>query len=103
MADDNPKKPGIDNEVAALTRRVDADIAAIKADTTTIKSDVLQLRLGLAATDQKLDNFITEQRAFNADMTNFVTEMNGFVTEQRAANAAILEAIAALAVGKTTD
>lgn len=76
------------NETAALTRLVEGEIKTIKSDIQVIKGDVLALRLGQAATDQKVEAL--------------AETVNGFIAEQRTANARIVEMLAALA-GKDVD
>lgn len=83
---ENPLSP--ENETAALTRLVEGELKTIKSDMSVIKGDVLALRLGQAATDQKVEA-----------LTDTV---NGFIAEQRTANARIVEMLAAL-TGKTVD
>lgn len=56
------------DEIAALTRR-------FESETTVIKGDLLALRLGQAATDQKLESFITEQQRVNARIESLLIQV----------------------------
>ncbi|MFE9934642.1 hypothetical protein [Streptomyces sp. NPDC005533] len=52
-------------------------LSEVIADLRVIKGDVLAIRLGQAATDQKLDTFIAEQRKTNETLVSLLSELVG--------------------------
>jgi hypothetical protein len=71
-----PEDPIAQGEIAALTRRFEAIEAQNNREFGIIKSELTTLNLKASNTDQKLDQFIQEQRAANARIIEMLATLS---------------------------
>ncbi|WP_155059752.1 hypothetical protein [Streptomyces blattellae] len=64
-------------EIAALTRRFEERAEKTDREFGIVKSDLTAVRLQVGNLDQKLDSFITEQRAANARIIELLSGLVG--------------------------
>lgn len=64
-------------EIAALTRRFEEQAGKTDREFGIVKSDLTAVRLQVGNLDQKLDSFITEQQAANAQIIALLSNLVG--------------------------
>ncbi|WP_329169391.1 hypothetical protein OG709_35685 (plasmid) [Streptomyces sp. NBC_01267] len=72
-----PEDPIAQSELSALTRRYEETTQKADREFGIVKSDLTALRLQVGNLDQKLDNFIAEQRSVNAKLVELLSGLVG--------------------------
>lgn len=72
-----PEDPIAQAEISALTRRFEEREEKTDREFGIVKSDLTAVRLQVGNLDQKLDGFITEQRAANAQIIALLSNLVG--------------------------